>query len=91
MKKVAILALSFVLTLCLMTACGGRDTSSETSAPSTAATTKPTTAPTTATTAPTTRPSSAATTPSDTGMLEDGKIDGNGDAGNKSGMVGRLP
>lgn len=90
MKKIAILALSFVLTLCLMTACGGRDSSGETSGPSTAATTKPTTAPTTATAA-TTRPSSAATTPSSSGMLEDGMIDGNGDAGSKSGLVGRLP
>ena len=87
MKKITILALSFVLTMCLMTACGKKDNSGETSAPSTAATTKPTTA----TTTPTTRPSTAATTPTDTGMLEDGKIDGNGDAGTKSGMVGRLP
>ena len=87
MKKFTIMVLSFVLTMCLMTACGKKDNSGETSTPSTAATTKPTTA----TTTPTTRPSSAPTTPSDTGMLEDGKIDGKGDAANKSGMVGRLP
>ena len=91
MKKIAIFALSFVLTLCLMTACGSRDSSSETSEPSTAATTKPTTVPTTAATVPTTMPSTAATTPSDSGMLEDGMIDGNGDAGNGTGKIGRLP
>lgn len=74
MKKIAILALSFVLTVCLFTACGG-NTMDETTAPSTAATTAPATA------KPTTKPTTAATHPSSSSILEDGMIDGSGDAG----------
>lgn len=84
MKKIAILALSFVLTVCLFTACGG-NTTDETTAPATTTTA----APTTAATKPTTKPTTAPTQPSSSGMLEDGTIDGNGDAGTNSGKVGR--
>ena len=84
MKKIATIALAFVMALGLMTACRGNVTETTTAPTSTPATTQPTTKPTTApTTAPTT-PSTTATKPSDDGMTEDGKIDGNGDAGSKS-------
>ena len=89
MKKFAILAVCFVLAIGLMTACGG-SSSDETAGPSSSSTTTPTTVPTTAATVPSTAPSSAATTPSDSGMLEDGMIDGNGDAAGKSGRVNRM-
>lgn len=85
MKKIAIFALCLVLSLGLLTACGSRDSSDETADPSSSMTTAPTTVPTTAAT----QPSSTATTPSSSGMLEDGMIDGNGDAG-KSGRVNRM-
>ena len=78
MKKFAIIALSFVLVLGLMTACGGNNSATETqpsSTTTTPSTTKPTTAPTTAPTVPST---------SNDDMLEDGKIDGKGDAGKKN-------
>ena len=90
MKKIAILVLVFVLAVGLMTACGGRNMN-ETSAPSTNATTVPTTAATKPTTKPTTQPTTGTTVPPSSGMLEDGMIDGNGDAGNGSGKVGRRP
>lgn len=86
MKKIAIFALCFVLGIGLLTACGRRSSADETAAPSTNPSTAATTAPTTATTSPTTAP----TTPSDSGMLEDGVIDGNGDAAGKSGRVNRM-
>ena len=86
MKKIAIFALCFVLGIGLLTACGSRNSADETAVPSTNPSTVATTAPTTATTKPTTAP----TTPSDSGMLEDGMIDGNGDAGSKSGRVNRM-
>ena len=87
MKKFAILAFSFVLTASLMAACRVNNNADTTA--STAATTQPTTA-TTAPTTVATKPSTTATNPSETGMLEDGMIDGNGDAGRKSGRIGRL-
>lgn len=90
MKKFAILALSLVLTLGLMTACR-RNSTDETAGPSTETTTKPTNASTAATTVPTTAPTTASTTPSENGMLEDGMIDGNGDAGSKGRHGNRLP
>ena len=78
MKKIATIALAFVMAMGLMTACRGNVTETTTAPTSTPATTQPTTKPTTApTTAPTT-PSTTATKPSDDGMMEDGKIDGNG-------------
>ena len=83
MKKIAILALCLVLCTGLLTACGG-SSSDETAGSS--VTTAPTTVPTTAAT----RPSTAATNPSSSGMLEDGVIDGNGDAATKSGRVDRM-
>lgn len=87
MRKFAILALSFVLTASLMAACRGNSDTDTTG--STAATTQPTTAATTPSTAAT-KPSTIATNPSETGMLEDGMIDGTGDAGSKSGRTGRF-
>jgi hypothetical protein len=53
----------------------------ETTAPSTAATTAPATA------KPTTKPTTATTHPSSSSILEDGMIDGSGDAG----KAGRRP
>ena len=88
MKKIAILAFSVVLSACLFAACGGKNMN-ETTAPTTKATTAPTTAATKPTTKPTTAPTTAATNPSSSGMLENGTIDGNGDAGTNSGKVGR--
>lgn len=85
MKKIAIFALCLVLGAGLLTACGG-SSSDETAGSSSSMTTAPTTVPTTAAT----RPSSAPTTPSSSGMLEDGQIDGNGDAATKSGRVDRM-
>ena len=85
MKKIAIFALCFVLGIGLLTACGSRNSTDETADPSTGASTAATTTPTTAATKPTTAP----TTPS-SGMLEDGVIDGNGDAAGKSGRVNRM-
>ena len=85
MKKIAIFALCFVLGIGLLTACGSRNSTDETADPSTGASTAATTTPTTAATKPTTAP----TTPSTNGMMEDGVIDGNGDAG-KSGRVNRV-
>ena len=85
MKKIAIFALCLVLGAGLLTACGGSSTD-ETANPSSSMTTAPATVPTT--TAP--RPSTAATTPSSSGMLDDGMIDGNGDAAGKSGRVNRM-
>lgn len=89
MKKITILALVTILTVGLMTACRG-NVSTDTSGASTAATTKPTTATTPSTV--TTVPSTAATTPSgkNGGMLEDGMIDGNGDAGSKGNRTNRI-
>lgn len=84
MKKFAIIALCFVLSIGLLTACR-RNSSEETAGPSTQASTAPTTTPTTAATKPTTAP----TTPSSSGILDDGMIDGNGDAG-KSGRINRM-
>ena len=86
MKKIAIFALCFVLGIGLLTACGSRNSADETAGPSTNPSTVATTAPTTATTKPTTAP----TTPSDSGMLEDGMIDGTGDAGSTRGRVNRM-
>ena len=86
MKKIAILALSFVLTASLMTAC--RNSTSTDTTGSTAATTQPTTTATVPSTVATT-PSTVATKPTETGILEDGMIDGNGDAGKNK--TNRLP
>ncbi len=85
MKKIAIFALCFVLGMGLLTACGG-SSADETAGPSTGSSTVATTTPTTAAT----MPSTASTTPSSSGMLEDGMIDGNGDAAGKSGRVNRM-
>ena len=84
MKKFAIIALTFLMAATVMVACRRDETqpSDTTGTPTTvttAPTTKATTAPTTASTAPSTKPS-------DGGMLEDGKIDGKGDAGRKGGF-----
>lgn len=88
MKKTAVIALTFALIACLFAGCR-RNVTPETSAPTTEPT-KPATQPTTAATTPTT----AHTTPSGTsgtdGMLEDGMIDGTGDAG-RGRRASRLP
>lgn len=90
MKKTAIIALTFVLIACLFTGCR-RNVTPETSDPTTE-TTKPATQPTTQPTTPTTAPTAAPTAPSATsgngGKMEDGMIDGNGDAG--SGRSSRV-
>ena len=81
MKKIAIAALTFLLAATAMVACRADETqpSTTTGAPTTVST-----APTTmATTAPTTTSTAPSTKPSDGGMLENGKIDGKGDAGRK--------
>ena len=93
MKKFAILALTLVLATGLLTACRGSNTTDSTgSTGSTGTSTPATTAPTVATTVPTTAPNTPSTNAStDGGMLEDGKIDGNGDAGSKSGRNNLLP
>ena len=69
MKKISILALAFVLTMCVLTGCRRTDTNG-TSSPSTT-TTQPTSRPTLppATNPPTTMPSSAATEPGMDDML----------------------
>ncbi|MBE6916742.1 MAG: hypothetical protein E7470_02380 [Ruminococcaceae bacterium] len=89
MKKIAIIALSFVLTAALFCGCR-RNVGTETSAPS--ETTKPTTTPTTApTTAPTTVPTTAPTTTPTTSTNESekpGATGGETDATN-GGKVGR--
>ena len=84
MKKLTILALAFVLTAGVLAGCRG-NVNTDTTGTGTQATTKPTTA-TTATTTPSTAatvPSTTATNPSSSksGMLSDGMIDDNGDAG----------
>lgn len=92
MKKIATIALAFVMAMGLMTACRGNVTETTTVPTSTPATTQPTTTPTTAPTVPTTAPTTPSTTtkPSDDGMLEDGMIDGNGDAGSKGKRPNRM-
>lgn len=93
MKKIVTIALAFVIAMGLMTACRGNVTETTTAPTSTPATTQPTTKPTTAPTVPTTAPttpSTTATKPSDDGMLENGTIDGNGDAGSKGKRPNRM-
>ena len=87
MKKIAIIALCFALGLGILTACRS-SSSAETSVPSTSSSAVSTTAPTTR---PTTAPTTATTKPPENGMLEDGKIDGNGDAGKKSNRGNMVP
>ena len=85
MKKIAIIALSFVLTAALFCGCR-RNVGTETSAPT--ETTKPTTAPTTApTTVPTTAPTTVPTTPTNESE-NPGATGGQTDATN-GGKVGR--
>ena len=92
MKKIVTIALAFVIAMGLLTACRGNVTETTTTPTSTPATTQPTTKPTTAPTVPTTVPTTPSTTtkPSDDGMLEDGIIDGNGDAGSKIRRPARM-
>ena len=93
MKKIVTIALAFVIAMGLLTACRGNVTQTTTTPTSTPATTQPTTKPTTAPTVPTTvptTPSTTATKPSDDGMLENGTIDGNGDAGSKIRRPARM-
>ena len=80
MKKFTILALAFVLTAGVLAGCRG-NVSTDTTGTSSQATTQPTTASTVPSTSATV-PSTAATNPSSSksGMLEDGMIDGKGDA-----------
>ena len=84
MKKLAILALAFVLTAGVLAGCRG-NVNDDTTGPSSQATTTPSTAATTPSTTATV-PSTSATTPSSAknGMLEDGMIDGKGDAGKQT-------
>ena len=90
MKKITILALTFILTAGLLAACRGNVNSDSTDT-STNASTQPTTAATTPSTTATV-PSTAATTPSNanSGMLEDGMIDGNGDAGSSGSRTNQM-
>lgn len=86
MKKTAIIALTFVLIACLFTGCR-RNVTPETSAPTTEPT-KPATQPTTTATTPTVAPTTPSATSGNDGKMNDGMIDGNGDAG--SGRSSRL-
>lgn len=90
MKKLTILALTLVLAAGLLTACRG-NVSTDTTGNSTTATTQPTTTATTPSTTATV-PSTTATTPSkaNSGMLEDGMIDGNGDAGSSGRRTNKM-
>lgn len=85
MKKFAIAALCFVLTISLLTACRGGSSADETQT-STSSATQSTTRPTTA---PTTAPTSAPSSPSGSMQQEDGMIDGQGDAARRGGRVDR--
>ena len=90
MKKIVTIALAFVIAMGLLTACRGNVTETTTTPTSTPATTQPTTKPTTAPTVPTTVPTTPTTKPTEDGMLENGTIDGNGDAGSKVRRPSRM-
>ena len=89
MKKIAIAALSLVLTVALFSGCRpnvGTETSEPTTAP-TEATTRPTTAPTVPTTTPT-APTTTPTVPS-TAPTTQTETNGNGQTDGTTGRIGR--
>lgn len=90
MKKITTVILCFLLIAGFMTACRGNVTTDSTA--STPATTPSTVAPTNGTTQPSTSPTTpgTSTAPTQDGMLEDGMIDGNGDAGSKGNRTNRV-
>lgn len=89
MKKTAAIALTFGLIACLFAGCR-RNVTPETSTPTTE-TTRPATQPATEATTPhTTAPTATEGTSGTDGMLEDGMIDGTGDAG-RGRRATRIP
>lgn len=104
MKKISIIALVLVLTLCTFTGCRGkqetttpttRPTTAPTSRPTTAPTTMPTTVPTTTPTMPTitgTEPMATDTNPGDTAIGDSGMVgEGNTDNPNsRTNISGRF-
>ncbi len=100
MKKISIIALVLVLTLCTFTGCRGKqEMTTPTTLPTTAPTSRPTTAPTTVpTTTPTmptttsTEPMATDTNPGDTAIGDSGMVgEGNTDNTNaRSNISGRF-
>lgn len=78
MKKISIIALVLVLTLCVFTGCRGKqDMTTPTTLPTVAPTTRPTTVPTTTPTMPTiidTEPMTTDTNPADTTIGDSGMV-----------------
>ena len=100
MKKISIIALVLVLTLCVFTGCRGKqDMTTPTTRPTTAPTTRPTPAPTTMpTTTPTmptiidTAPMTTDTTPGDTAIGDSGMVgqDSTDNTNGRSNISGRF-
>lgn len=96
MKKISIIALVLVLTLCVFTGCRGKqDMTTPTTLPTAAPTTRPTTVPTTTPTMPTTmntEPMTTDTTPGDTAIGDSGMVgeDSTENTNARSNISGRF-